>query len=515
LKLRSIATTVVSTVLFTALPVSAVERYVAAGGSFQAALDAALPGDTIVLQAGAQFLGNFRLPKKSGSAWITIRSSDLGMLPPAGSRVNPKHERYMPRVIAPNSGAALTTAKGAHHYRIIGVSFGVVPNVYNWNIVTVGEGTETSLTDLPYEIEFDRVLIRGDRNVGSKRGIGMNGKRTVVVNSWISEIKSLWQDANGILGWNGPGPYRIQNNYIEASSEAIVFGGAIPKIANLVPSDISVLQNYCYKPLSWKIGHPSYAGKAWWVKNAFELKNARRVRVEGNVFENNWAHQQNGFAILFTVRTENGRVPWAVIEDVNFKNNLIRHVSGGVNILGRDGSYGGAVRRIAIRNNLFDDVNSLTWGGTGRLYQMLQPTQYVVYEHNTGIQNSHIMVFDGAAPHTGFVYRNNLSPHNTYGILGNSRASGSATLDYFAPGHVTTKNVMAGGVASRYPAGNYFPASLATVGFINMFSDDYGLSTTSLYRGAATDGKDVGVDMTALEGAIKGVVEGTPTNRLQ
>jgi hypothetical protein len=499
----------------TALPISAAERYVAAGSSFQAALDAAQPGDTIVLQAGAQFVGNFRLPKKNDSAWITIRSSNMTMLPPAGSRVKPEHARYMPSVIAPNSGAALSTAKGAHHYRIIGLSFGVTPNVYSWNLVTVGDGTETALADLPYSIELDRVIIRGDRAVGSKRGIGLNGKSTVVMNSWISEIKSTWQDANGILGWNGPGPYRIQNNYIEASSEAIVFGGAVPRIANLVPSDITILQNYCYKPLSWKIGHPSYAGTAWWVKNIFELKNARRVRVEGNVFENNWAHQQNGFAILFTVRTENGRVPWAVIEDVRFQNNLIRHVSGGVNILGRDGNYGGAVRRIAIANNLFDDVSSLTWGGTGRLFQMLQPTQSVVYDHNTGIQNSHIMVFDGAAPHTGFVYRNNLSPHNSYGIIGNSRGTGSATLDYFAPGHVTTKNVMAGGIASRYPAGHYFPASLATVGFIDMFSDDFGLEATSLFRQAGTDGKDVGVDMTVLKTATAGVVEGTPTNRLK
>src|SRR5438270_6528818 len=45
---------------------------VASGGNFQAALDAANPGDTIVLQAGATFSGNFSLPFKSGSAWIVI-----------------------------------------------------------------------------------------------------------------------------------------------------------------------------------------------------------------------------------------------------------------------------------------------------------------------------------------------------------------------------------------------------------------------------------------------------------
>ena len=46
-----------------------------AGGNLQAALDAARPGDTIVLQAGAVFTGSYKLPAKGGTAYITIRSS--------------------------------------------------------------------------------------------------------------------------------------------------------------------------------------------------------------------------------------------------------------------------------------------------------------------------------------------------------------------------------------------------------------------------------------------------------
>ena len=38
-------------------------------------------------------------------------------------------------------------------------------------------------------------------------------------------------------------------------------------------------------PLSWRIGDPSYAGTEWSVKNLFELKNARRVLVDGNIFQ--------------------------------------------------------------------------------------------------------------------------------------------------------------------------------------------------------------------------------------
>ncbi|HEV3467907.1 MAG TPA: hypothetical protein VG148_01190, partial [Pyrinomonadaceae bacterium] len=48
---------------------------VRAGGDLQAALDRAQPGDEVVLEAGASFVGNFTLPAKAGAAFITVRSS--------------------------------------------------------------------------------------------------------------------------------------------------------------------------------------------------------------------------------------------------------------------------------------------------------------------------------------------------------------------------------------------------------------------------------------------------------
>ena len=72
------------------------------------------------------------------------------------------------------------------------------------------------------------------------------------------------------------------------------------------------------------------------VKNLLELKSARRVTIEGNIFENCWGQAQAGYAIVFTVRAQGGAMPWAVVEDVDFVRNIVRNSSGGVNILGRD-----------------------------------------------------------------------------------------------------------------------------------------------------------------------------------
>src|SRR5690349_8430927 len=59
---------------------------VRASDNLQAKLDDARPGDTLVLDAGASWVGNFMLPPKSGSGWITIRGSQESKLPGPGQR---------------------------------------------------------------------------------------------------------------------------------------------------------------------------------------------------------------------------------------------------------------------------------------------------------------------------------------------------------------------------------------------------------------------------------------------
>src|SRR6185295_1881957 len=94
--------TLPSTFLNTSPPTQAGRTIsVAAGGNLQAALNTALPGDTIELAAGATFTGNFVLPKKSGSGWVWIRTSAYGSLPPRGTRVAPSSAGVMAKIVSP------------------------------------------------------------------------------------------------------------------------------------------------------------------------------------------------------------------------------------------------------------------------------------------------------------------------------------------------------------------------------------------------------------------------------
>ena len=95
---------------------------------------------------------------------------------------------------------------------------------------------------------------------GGRRGIALNGGAMAVVDSYLADFKEVGADSQAICGWNGPGPFKIVNNYLEAAGENVMFGGADPSVRNLVPSDIEIRRNTLTKPLTWRIGDPDYAG---------------------------------------------------------------------------------------------------------------------------------------------------------------------------------------------------------------------------------------------------------------
>ncbi|MBI2188550.1 MAG: glycosyltransferase [Acidobacteria bacterium] len=470
---------------------------VPADGDLQQALDEAGPGDLIVLEPRATYRGPFRLRRKDGEGWIVIASAARD-LPPPGRRVRPADAARMPQLVA-SSGSVIEAEPGAHHYRLVGLEITSAPGTSLTTLVQLG-ADQSPVEGVPHHFIIERSYLHGDARLGGRRGVALNSSHTAVIDSHLSDFKERTEDAQAIAGWNGPGPFKISGNYLEASGETIMFGGADPEIDELVPADIEITRNHMAKPLRWKKDDPSFEGTEWSVKNLFELKNARRVLIDGNLLEYNWPHAQNGFAILFTVRNQDGGAPWSVVEDVTFSNNLVRHVAAGINILGRDDNHASRqTRRIAIRNNVFLDVGG-RWGN-GRLFQLLDGVADVVIDHNTAQQTGSILFAGDGAPHTGFVFQNNVMPHNEHGITGSGTGPGSPTFDRYFPRGVVRRNVLAGGPAGSYPRDNFFPATLEPLAARGGQSlPRLGLSPP--FAGAATDGRDPGADVGALERAL-------------
>jgi len=505
---RLIGTLTLTVVLATrwVMPVAGATIVVRADDDLQAALERARPGDTLLLEAGATFTGNFVLPDKGGTRPILVRSSaDDRRLPGVAERIGPDDAPLLPKLKSPNNQPALRTAPGASGWRLVAVEF--VGNGQAGDIITLGDGSsaQKSVESLPSELVLDRVLIRGDAEKGQKRAVALNSGSTTIRNSHIADIKAFAQESQAIAGWNGTGPYTIENNYLEAAGVNILFGGADPAIPDLVPSDIVIRRNHITKNVEWR-------GSKWTVKNLLELKNARRVLIEGNRLENCWTAAQPGYAVLFTVRNSGGRAPWATIEEVVFRSNLVRHAAGGINILGYDSTAASQTASgITIVNNLFEDINHRQWGGNGLFLQVGNAPANVTVDHNTVIQTGNVVTAYGRSRGAfikipGFRFTNNVAVHNAYGLFGSGAGYGTAAIVAYFPDAVIAANVLAGGQQSRYPAGNFFPSVTQLMAdFTDAAQGNYRLNSRSAYRRAARDGTDLGVNYDQLNRALTGL----------
>lgn len=493
-------------VLLVALPATAGTLVVPAGGDLQGALDAAQPGDVIELEAGATYIGNFRLPVKAGADFIVLRTGGMdAALPGPGVRIHKMHAPMLAKIRSGNLAPALATVPGAHHWRVELIEFQANRNGSGDIIALGASSTQTDPSQMPHTLVFDRVYVHGDPVVGQKRGIALNSASTQILNSYFEDFKIAGQDTQAICGWNGSGPYLIENNYTEAAGENILFGGADPSIPNLVPSDIVIRRNVFTKPLEWR-------NERWQVKNAFELKNARRVLVEGNVFENVWQAAQTGYAVLLSVRNQDGKGPWSVVEDVTFQYNIIRHAGAAIKILGHDDNHPSQqTKRLRISHNLVYDIDRTRWGGNGDFIQMGAMPRDLYIENNTVFHNGQVInVYGGRTPTggvaiEGMVFRNNALRHNQYGVKGEGTTAGYATLARFFPGIVFEGNILAGGSPSQYPAGNFFP-SVADfeAQFVDPARGNFALVPGSAFSTASADGRALGADLGMMQYVMGG-----------
>jgi len=478
---------------------------VPAGGDFQAALNNAQPGDQILLAAGATYTGPFTLPMKAGNSWILIRSSTADAnLPAEGQRMKPSYAAVLPKIVSADVGPAIQTAPGAHHYRFLGVEITTTATSLNYGLVLFGDGggAQNSLAQVPHDLILDRTYIHGNATVNLSRCVALNSAASAVIDSYLSECHAKGQDAQAIAGWNGPGPFKIVNNYLEGSGENVMFGGSDPSIPNLIPSDIEIRRNYFFKPLAW---YPA----VWSIKNLLELKLGRRILIQGNIFENSWAESQTGFAMLIWSVNQSGTTSWAQTADVWIRENIIRHAASGVMITDFNTDHPEYptlyTQRVRFDNNLWEDI-STSWGGDGRLIQVASGSGQLTaikFYHQTGFaERTLITIASGVTQQ--FEFANIIVDHGLYGIHADD-ASEQGALDLHMPGYLFAGNAVIGGAAASYPTGNFFPATVNNVGFVNAAGGDYHLTASSPYKNQGTDGTDLGADITAILNWTNGV----------
>ncbi len=474
---------------------------VPAGGDLQAAINTAQRGDVVELAAGATFTGNFELPAKTGTGWVVIRSA--GTLPPEGTRVTPATAAGFAKLRSPNSMSTIkASAAGSGYYRLVGLDIGSTAEM-TYSLVYLGNTAATTVSALPTHIVLDRVWVHGTPTQAIQRCVALNSRHSAIIDSYLSECHMKGFDSQAIIGWAGPGPYKIVNNYLAGAGENIMFGGADPKISGLVPSDIEIRRNHLHKPLEWK------ASDRWTVKNLYESKNSQRVLLEDNILENNWANAQTGLAILLKSENQSGGCSWCTTADYTFRYNKLINSPGGFMITGSQVTTNGGpsipAARITIAHTLFDAVAVTGQTGATRLFQIGPKLRDLLLKNNSGFPEGYLFFMTGASgSETHFIMENNLFAKGQIGIFGNGTSEGLSSLRAYAPEAVVHGNVLVGADPAKYPSGNAFPVSLLSAGLQGIGIDSYRLGSTT-FSSTTTDGSAAGVNLAELERRLAGV----------
>ena len=391
------------------------------GGRVQDAINAAVPGDVILLEAGVTFSEAIVLRRKTGSGWITIRSE--GTPTPVGVRVSLDDTLRFARLQSPSGSPTVSTEAGANGYRLVNLHLTISPTRSSHNtLVEFGDGgsEQNTVDKIPRRLVVDRSIVRGRPDLTLRRCISMHSAETAVANSLVLECHEKGADSQGIGSWNGPGPFLIENNWIEGAGQNILFGGAHPAIHLQHPSDIVIRFNVFRKPGEWQ------ASKRWTIKNHLQFKHAQRVLIYHNLLEGNWGDAQTGSSIAISSSNQGGgRTTWAESRDFSIFENVIRNTGRGMVItaLGSNAAADAvSASRVLLAGNLLYKLgdNSL-YGGRGDPLTMMRGVAHVMIVQNTfdGLYNAFSLPSDADPPRVpNMTYERNVTAFNTYGVFG-------------------------------------------------------------------------------------------------
>jgi hypothetical protein len=344
-----------------------------------------------------------------------------------------------------------------------------------------------------------------------------------IFDSYMYGFKTVGRDGGYCIKLaNGPGPYKFTNNYECSSGIGILSGGEVPVITGNIPSDIEFRRNVVTKNDEWN--------GVFKIKNLFELKNAQRVLVEGNILRDNTydAAGQSASGIVISGSGDTGTDCYT-LRDLTIRHNLIRNVGQGMRIFPNNGTHTLQSQRISVTNNHFDHID-ISYCTTASCFILMNgvvqddpPCENLVIDHNsflftsTGYLGAKIYsLTTNAYVGDPFVMTNNIIDANATnpGIFDDGRTQyGEETLTTFTNNRTISKNVIIGIPAqwisdypTWYPVGDprYWghAANHAALNYTNEASHDYTIQAATTFKGFCADGSDPGPNWTTLNAAI-------------
>lgn len=485
-------------------------------------------GDWITLTAGTNYnsgVNTQSFPVLSGSVswtnpatWVWVRTSALSSLPVAGRRVSSTDNSFMPlfRQQAGGGVPPLDVLTGARGYVFTGIAGDAGSVTTTSRVFQLGSNIETVAANNASHIVIDRCHVTTVRSNNSTRTIIANCGAAIIRDSYLYNTAAAGVEDQAIASWNGAGPHLIDNNYLVAGGENIMYGGADPASIGLNPQDIVVRRNYFFKPLTWNRFYPSvWDGVNIVCKNLFELKKGIRVLVEDNVLENYWKDDQ-AFAVNLKSVNQAGGDTTAECRDVVLRYNKVVNVGAFCTNNPAPGAPPGTVvpaSRLVYHDNVVTGIGASTLGASGSVFVMA--TSSSLFRNNTcisdaaGLSSGLTQSSDWTTPTQNTIIHSNIVHRHSLGMKQASVVEGTSSI---IAAHGTAdafpNNTLVGPSGSTYPSSTQRPAAYADVGFVDFANGDYRLASNSPVKGTGLAGVDPGADVTAVNTKTAGCLTG-------
>jgi len=380
---------------------------VPAGQSVQAALDAAPPGATLMLDAATY----------PGSISITKPVTLIARIPPTPGRVTPA---------------------GISSWILGGVDTDAI-TVSGVDVTLIGIGAKSQNADRQLlavtgaRFAGKQIALMGDPVKGQHRCLLAHSANGSLADSFVDECWLPGRDAQAVGGWMDTNGWTFTNNYLGGGAEIVMFGGADAPSADRIPKNVTMVGNTLSKHM------------ASWLALGAQLKNGLELKcIDGFIFTDNIVEYagpgQGGYPLVLKSANQDGTAPWSVTQNVRIERNVFRHGGGGASFVGQDGSNP-AIRmnHVTLLNNLFDDIDPTTapGGGDGRGFMFQSAVDHLTLDGNT-LKAAHMateMYFIAPQP-TALVLKNLkgiLPKTSLYGVKIDAGGSGLAAVQAWAP----------------------------------------------------------------------------------
>jgi hypothetical protein len=213
---------------------------------------------------------------------------------------------------------------------------------------------------------------------------------------------------------------------------------------------------------------------------------------------------------------------------VTIRYNTISHVGAGISmadVLSNNNGAALAGERYSVHDITIDDVSVSKYRGNGNLLMVFSQwasnsLNNVSINHVTGFSDpgaTFLLLGNSsqAPPMYGFTMKNSIVGQSQYPVWSTGGTNNCAYPNVpltslnacFPAGYSFTSNALiavnqGNYPTSKWPAGNFLQPTAAAAGFVNFNGGNggnYQLLPSSPYSNAATDGKDMGADISAIQ----------------